>query len=137
MKLSTLGNYPVRRGFRQYIDYESCPIHRYQPFVFWSNKDHQCSMVKSLCSEEGQVQYDNGTTISDKSCNCDTASGYEFAVPSKNKHYCVSSEEDCSCLQKSCMDIHRQNAGKAVKYLIKLKVFKHEISVNLLDTDER
>ncbi|CAG2203890.1 unnamed protein product [Mytilus edulis] len=103
-------NYPVRRGFRQYIDYEPCPIDRYQPFVYWSNEDHQCNILKSLCSEIGQAQYDNGTTTSDKRCNCDTASGYDFAVPPKNKRYCVSSEEDCSCLQKSCMDIHRQNA---------------------------
>ncbi|XP_071160630.1 uncharacterized protein [Mytilus edulis] len=104
------GNYPVRRGFRQYIDYEPCPIDRYQSFVFWSNGDHQCSMLKSLCSEKGQVQYDNGTSTSDKRCNCDTASGYVFAVPPKNKRFCVSSEEDCSCLQKTCMDLHRQNA---------------------------
>lgn len=106
------GNYPVRRGFRQYIDYESCPIDRYQPFLFWSNEDHQCNMLKSLCSEEGQVPCDNGTTTSDKRCNCDTASGYDFAVPPKNKCFCVPSEEDCSCRRKSCNETNRQNTGK-------------------------
>lgn len=122
--MSILGNYPVRRGFRQYIDYESCPVDRYQPFLFWSNEDHQCQIVKSLCSEEGQVQYDNGTTTSDKGCRCDYTRGYDFLVRPKNKCFCVSSEEDCSCLQNSNKETHRHNAGKALKYSIHLKTFQ-------------
>ena len=57
---------------------------------------------KSLCNEEGQIVFKNGTKISDRTCRCDYSRGYDFVVKSKDGCECIPSEEDCSCYHKTC-----------------------------------
>ena len=57
---------------------------------------------KSLCNEEGQIVFKNGTKISDRTCRCDYSRGYDFVVKPKDGCECIPSEEDCSCYHKTC-----------------------------------
>ncbi|XP_071164571.1 uncharacterized protein [Mytilus edulis] len=96
----SLGNYPVLRG--RYIDYETCPVSTYQPFLFRSNERYKCTYLKSICSLDGQVKVNDGTTTSDKACRCDYNRGYAFVIRPQNQSACIPSQEDCSCYSKRC-----------------------------------
>ena len=81
---------------------DSCRNDRYQPRKFWSYEHNKCAYKKSLCSEEGQLIYSNGTYIVDRSCHCDYTKGYVFVKPPLHQCYCVPSREECGCLLKQC-----------------------------------
>lgn len=106
------GNYPVLRG--RYIDYETCPVSSYQPYLFRSNERSKCTYLKSICSSDGQVKVNDGTTTSDKACRCDYNRGYAFVIRPQNQSACIPSQEDCSCYSKPCEKVQHQhlNPGK-------------------------
>ena len=85
-----------------YLGIDDCRNDRYQPLKFWSYEHNKCVYKKSLCSEEGQLIYRNGTSIVDRSCHCDCTKGYVFAKPPLHQCYCVPSREECGCLLKQC-----------------------------------
>ena len=85
-----------------YLGINDCRNDRYQPRKFWSYEHNKCVYKKSLCSEEGQLIYSNGTSIGDRSCHCDYTKGYVFVKPPLHQCYCVPSWEECGCLLKQC-----------------------------------
>ncbi|XP_076095451.1 uncharacterized protein LOC143066398 [Mytilus galloprovincialis] len=103
----SLGNYPVLRG--RYIDYETCPVSSYQPYLFRSNERSKCTYLKSICSSDGQVKVNDGTTTSDKACRCDYNRGYAFVIRPQNQSACIPSQEDCSCYSKPCEKVQHQH----------------------------
>lgn len=74
-----------------------CSLSRYQPFIFHTTGYSQCAYLKSLCNIEGMKTHTDGTSRSDRTCNCDTALGFTFVVKQKQKCYCNPISEDCSC----------------------------------------
>ena len=84
------------------LSFDSCRNDRYQPRKFWSYEHNKCVYKKSLCSEEGQLIYSNGTYIVDRSCHCDYTKGYVFVKPPRHQCYCVPSREECGCILKQC-----------------------------------
>ncbi|XP_052063983.1 uncharacterized protein LOC127704129 isoform X2 [Mytilus californianus] len=98
----SLGNYPVLRG--RYIDYETCPVSSYQTFLFRSNERYKCTYLKSMCSSDGQVEVNDGTTTSNKACRCDYNRGFAFVIRPQNQSACIPSQEDCSCYSKRCVE---------------------------------
>ncbi|XP_076070744.1 uncharacterized protein LOC143042351 [Mytilus galloprovincialis] len=80
-----------------------CDKNHYQPFKYSSSHGNSCVFLKSVCTEEGQIEStDRWPTTSDRTCRCDYRFGYTF-VSQPNKHcLCVPSEEDCSCYFKEC-----------------------------------
>ncbi|XP_071164577.1 uncharacterized protein [Mytilus edulis] len=94
------GFHPVLRG--EYIDYEKCEAEKYQPFNFLSNVNHRCYFVKSYCAEEGQIEHMKGDELSDRTCKCDYTKQYAFHTIPRNKVFCIPSEEECTCFQKTC-----------------------------------
>ncbi|CAG2212359.1 unnamed protein product [Mytilus edulis] len=79
-----------------------CSEYRYQPFTFWTNGSSKCVYKKTSCSREGQVIYNNGTALSDRTCRCDYTNNYDFLVKPRNNCFCVPTVEDCSCYVKPC-----------------------------------
>jgi hypothetical protein len=79
-----------------------CTKERFQPVKYWTNGSYNCVYEKSLCNEEGQIVFKNGTKISDRTCRCDYSKGYDFVVKPKDGCECIPSEEDCSCYHKTC-----------------------------------
>jgi hypothetical protein len=61
------------------INVEDCLNNRYQPFVFTTNGNSDCVLLKSFCEEEGQVIANNGTSSTDRSCMCDYTRGYVYS----------------------------------------------------------
>lgn len=104
------GNYAVLRG--RYIDYETCPVPSYQPFLFRSNELYKCAYLKSMCSSDGQVEVNDGTITSDKACRCDFKRGFAFVIRPQNQSACIPSQEDCSCYSKRCEIRQHLNPGK-------------------------
>ncbi|XP_076072013.1 uncharacterized protein LOC143043718 [Mytilus galloprovincialis] len=86
--------------FRGSIDGDPCENNLYQPFKFNSSGNSGCVFKKSVCTEEGQVIYRNGTTQTDTVCRCDDSKGYAFIHRPHHRCYCVPSKEDCSCFFK-------------------------------------
>ncbi|XP_071181892.1 uncharacterized protein [Mytilus edulis] len=93
-----------RRVLRPGFDSEPCSSKRYQPFPFNTTGHSVCVYEKSVCSEEGQISYYTGTTLTDRTCRCDYRRGYEFIIRPKQTGgcFCIPSEEDCSCVLKKC-----------------------------------
>ena len=85
-----------------YLTFGNCRNDRYQPRKFWSYEHNKCAYKKSLCSEEGQLIYSNGTYIVDRSCHCDYTKGFVFTKPPLHQCYCVPSREECGCILKQC-----------------------------------
>lgn len=97
--LLNLGYKLIIRGSR---DGTPCDKKFYQPFKFWTNVTSNCLIRKSECTEEGQITYRNGSSISDTTCRCDYTKGYSFVTTPKDICFCIPSSEDCSCHQKPC-----------------------------------
>ncbi|CAC5378268.1 unnamed protein product [Mytilus coruscus] len=114
----SLGNYPVLRG--RYIDYETCPVSSYQPFLFRSNERYKCTYLKSKCSSDGQVEVNDGTTRSNKACRCDYNRGFAFVIRPQNQSACIPSQEDCSCYSKRCVEGQNLNPDYECKTIIVL-----------------
>ncbi|CAC5412104.1 unnamed protein product [Mytilus coruscus] len=90
--------YIITGTFRNVV----CSDGRYQPIRFWANENSDCLYSKSQCNGIGQIVYDNRSTIYDATCRCDYIRGYAFVSEPRNKCFCTSSEEDCSCYIKQC-----------------------------------
>ena len=82
-----------------------CNDAHYQPIPFVTTGNSDCIFRKSLCTEEGQILFSNGTTKTDSTCRCDYKQGYAFVTVPRNKCSCRPSEEDCSCYLKKCQGI--------------------------------
>ncbi|XP_052065953.1 uncharacterized protein LOC127705665 [Mytilus californianus] len=92
---------------------------KYQPFKLDINVSSECVLRKSLCNEEGQVLFYNGSSKEDRSCRCDFTNSYAFVVRPQHQCKCLPAMEDCSCYVKKClpnfkltseyMCIHRDN----------------------------
>ncbi|CAC5424761.1 unnamed protein product [Mytilus coruscus] len=61
-----------------------------------------CIFAKSLCSEEGQIVYEDGSTKDDTTCRCDYTRNYSFIKTPRHFCFCIPTEEDCSCYIQSC-----------------------------------
>ena len=77
-----------------------CSAGRYQPFPFWSNGTSDCILLKSACSDKGEIL-----------CGCDNTQGFAFVTTPKNPCFCNPSEEDCSCYLKQCPDKRKLSSG--------------------------
>lgn len=95
-----------------------CSDGRYQPIKFWANQNNDCLYSKSQCNGIGQVVYDNRSTIYDATCSCDYIRGYAFVSEPRNKCFCTSSEEDCSCYIKQCPNYTILSPGKCLSIYI-------------------
>ncbi|VDI00546.1 Hypothetical predicted protein, partial [Mytilus galloprovincialis] len=88
-----------------------CVKQRFQPFVFWTNGSvSDCIFVKSICSEEGQVVYQNNSSKDDRTCRCNYKKSYAFIQKPRNDCYCIPTEEECSCYIKSCPENYTLSA---------------------------
>ncbi|CAG2212354.1 unnamed protein product [Mytilus edulis] len=67
-----------------------------------SDGNSGCVYKESLCTEEGQVIYKNGSSTTDSLCRCDNTRGYDFIHRPQHRCYCVQSKEDCSCYFRKC-----------------------------------
>lgn len=74
---------------------------RYQPFGF-QNFNDKCVYRRSVCSDPGQVRFNDGSTKVDKTCRCDFSKGYAFVSTTVNSCHCTPSTEDCSCFLQRC-----------------------------------
>lgn len=74
---------------------------RYQPFGL-QNFNDECVYRRSMCSEPGQVRFNEGSSTIDKTCRCDFAQGYAFVSAAVKSCYCTPSTEDCSCYLLRC-----------------------------------
>lgn len=79
-----------------------CEDTHFSPHISWSNNSYECQHQKSICSEEGQIVMDNGSTTKDVQCGCDYRKGYAFILQPKNECMCSPSVEDCSCYLVDC-----------------------------------
>ncbi|CAC5389986.1 unnamed protein product [Mytilus coruscus] len=81
----------------------NCLKQRFQPFIFWTNGSvSDCIYAKSICSEEGQVEYKDSSSKDDRVCRCDSEKNYSFVKTPRNVCFCIPTEEDCSCYHKLC-----------------------------------
>lgn len=76
------------------------------------NGNSKCVFLKSICTEDGQILYSDGTTKTDVTCRCDYSRGYAYVNIPKHTCYCDPLSEDCSCYKKSCGDNEELTAGK-------------------------
>ncbi|CAC5403770.1 unnamed protein product [Mytilus coruscus] len=82
---------------------EKCIQKRFQPFKFWTNEStSDCIYTKSICSEEGQLIFNDNSTKDDRTCRCNYKRNYSFVATPRNVCFCIPTEEDCSCHIKSC-----------------------------------
>ncbi|CAC5400771.1 unnamed protein product [Mytilus coruscus] len=80
-----------------------CMQNRFQPFYFQTNESmSDCIYSKSLCSEEGQILYNDDSTKVDRTCRCNHKKNFAFIKTPKNLCYCIPTEEDCYCYIKPC-----------------------------------
>lgn len=70
-----------------------------------------CIFAKSICSEEGQLIYEDDSTKDDRACRCDHKKNYSFTKAPRNNCFCLPTEEDCSCNIKSCPVNQTLSAG--------------------------
>lgn len=89
-----------------------CSTGRYQPTQFWSNRDTDCLMSKTKCSDIGQIMHDNISTEHEATCRCNYNNGYAFVWKPIHQSYCTPSEEDCSCYNKQCQENSKLSSGK-------------------------
>ncbi|XP_052081793.1 uncharacterized protein LOC127719609 [Mytilus californianus] len=87
------------------FDAGPCSKDRYQPghMKYSTNVSSGCVFAKSLCSEEGQILFDQGSPTQDVECRCDYTENYDFIFRQNNSRYCKPSEEDCACFKKQCL----------------------------------
>ncbi|CAG2238900.1 unnamed protein product [Mytilus edulis] len=83
----------------------NCSNGRYQPFKFYSAELSMCALVKSICREEGQISFNDGSTKEDRHCSCDYTRGYTFLSRQNHQCFCNPGEADCSCYIANCSTI--------------------------------
>ncbi|XP_052097657.1 uncharacterized protein LOC127732615 isoform X2 [Mytilus californianus] len=87
------------------FDVPRCAASTFMPVNVISNMGHECVLQKSICSEEGQLLYENRSTAQDSVCICNFLNGYANVNDNlSNLCYCNPSEEDCSCYKKPFPD---------------------------------
>jgi hypothetical protein len=107
-----------KRFYSKNFNSALCNDTRYQPIKFLTNGNSDCIFRKSLCTEEGQTLFSNGTTRTDSTCRCDYTQGYAFVTVPRSKCSCRPSEEDCSCYLKKCQGIgYYLSAGITLSHL--------------------
>ena len=107
-----------KRVYSRNFNRRPCNDTRYQPIKFVTNGNSDCIFRKSLCTEEGQILFTNGTTETDSTCRCDYIQGYAFVAVPRNKCSCLPSDEDCSCYKKKCQGIgYYLSAGITLSHL--------------------
>ena len=107
-----------KRVYSRNFNRAPCNDTRYQPIPFVTNGNSDCIFRKSLCTEEGQILFTNGTMETDSTCRCDYKQGYAFVTVPRSKCYCRPSEEDCSCYLKKCQGIgYYLSAGITLSHL--------------------
>ncbi|CAC5384646.1 unnamed protein product [Mytilus coruscus] len=85
------------------FDTESCSLDRFQPFSFSSSQGNECVYKKTMCIEEGQLIYNNGTSRYDRKCKCDYIKKFSFVSTKRvDMCSCDPTTEDCSCYIKHC-----------------------------------
>lgn len=85
------------------FDTESCQMKRFQPFSFVTSQGNNCIYKKTICNEEGQQIYSNGTSVNDRKCRCDYTKNYSFVSTNRvDMCSCNPTNEDCSCCIKLC-----------------------------------
>lgn len=85
------------------FDTESCLLERFQPFSFSTSQANNCIYKKSMCTEEGQLIFNNGTSRDDRQCWCDYTKNFNFVSTKRvNMCSCDPKNEDCSCYKKMC-----------------------------------
>lgn len=94
------------------FDTVDCSDERYQTRPFSSTQGTNCTLQKSLCNEEGQVIYNNGSTTADRKCTCDYTKNYAFVYAKRNDLCsCDPVQEDCTCLIKKCNNGQKLSSG--------------------------
>ncbi|CAC5359916.1 unnamed protein product [Mytilus coruscus] len=92
-----------RRIFSGSFTRGNCIQERFQPFYFQTNESmSDCIYAKSICNEEGQIEYTDDSSQDDRTCRCDNKQKYSFVKTPRNICFCIPTEEDCSCHIKSC-----------------------------------
>ncbi|XP_052072647.1 uncharacterized protein LOC127710728 [Mytilus californianus] len=85
------------------FDTESCLLMRFQPFSFSTSQGNNCIYKKTMCIEEGQLIYSNGTSVYDRKCRCDYTKNFSFVSAKRvDMCSCDPTTEDCSCYTKLC-----------------------------------
>lgn len=103
------------------LDLEKCSDKQFSPFIYWSNDSVKCPYQKSICADEGQVLFDNGSDSKDVKCVCDYRRGYQYIFKPKDECSCSPMNEDCSCILKRCLDdSFILTSGKSIVYTIHL-----------------
>lgn len=95
----------------------NCSNGRYQPFKFYSAELSMCALVKSICREEGQISFNDGSTKEDRHCSCDYTRGYTFLSRQNHQCFCNPGEADCSCYIANCSTIGQLSTGN-IYYIV-------------------
>ncbi|XP_076106131.1 uncharacterized protein LOC143074669 isoform X2 [Mytilus galloprovincialis] len=87
------------------FDTESCQMKGFQPFSFVTTQGNNCIYKKTMCNEEGQLIFNNGTNVNDRKCRCDYTKNFSFVSTKRvDMCSCDPSNEDCSCSIKLCSE---------------------------------
>ncbi|XP_071161095.1 uncharacterized protein [Mytilus edulis] len=108
-KVTGPGSYAVLDSITGNVDSKKCPPDRYQPRPMFSNVGNKCVYEKSVCNEEGQVVYTNGSRSEDRTCRCDYNRGYTFESSPMDSCHCKPTQEDCSCYLNTCNNTSKLN----------------------------
>lgn len=86
------------------VDALDCSESSFTPKPTWSysTRNSECTILKSLCNEKGQVVVDRGSTKTDRACRCNYRQGYNYVIRPKNLCRCYPLKEDCSCYTHKC-----------------------------------
>ena len=107
---------------RGHLDKASCGMDKYQPFKFVTKGNTDCILLKSKCSDEGQLIHNKGNSSSDSMCRCDYTKGYAFVKKPSALCFCNPVIEDCSCFKVQCKNGSFLTPGK---YLCKESTFAY------------
>lgn len=102
---SELSNIGSKLVFQPLFNHAECNTRSYQPFIFTTIGNSDCTFLKSTCNEEGQVIYSNGSSIDDVACRCDYTKRYAFVKNPRSPCFCKPAEEDCSCFRVNCKNL--------------------------------
>ncbi|XP_076106062.1 uncharacterized protein LOC143074544 [Mytilus galloprovincialis] len=102
---SELSNIGSKLVFQPLFNHAKCNTRSYQPFIFTTIGNSDCTFLKSTCNEEGQVIFSNGSSINDVACRCDYTKRYVFVKNPRSPCFCKPSEEDCSCIRVNCKNL--------------------------------
>ncbi|CAC5426454.1 unnamed protein product [Mytilus coruscus] len=110
------------------FDTESCSLDRFQLFSFFTSQGNNCVYKKTMCNEEWQLIYSNGTSVNDRKCRCDYTKNFSFVSTKRvDMCSCDPTNEDCSCCFKLCSVGQILTPGKInVKIYYEFSVFAQD-----------